>query len=71
MEVKKEKDKIVFIDMCREIEIDNQGLMRIKNTYTDQEVLFLESIPLLEKALKKSKEIIAKNKEVSSHSSPE
>ncbi len=65
MEIRKEKDKTIFIDMCREIEVDNNGLMRIKNTYTDQEVLFLESIPLLEKALKKSKEIIDKKKEVS------
>ena len=60
----KEKNNIVFKDKSREIEIDKNGLMWKRNTYTHQEVLFLESIPLLEKALKKSKEIITIKKDM-------
>lgn len=53
----KQKFPIVFEDMMRRVEVTKNGEIIIPNLLNTREMYFKDSIPLLEKAIKKSKEL--------------
>ena len=57
----KESFPIVFDDDSRRIEVDSDGVIKIMNTYNQQEIIIADSLPQLYKAIEKSKELRSKN----------